>query len=274
MGCGKCGTTSLAYVLDMHPEVSLSRPKEPNFFSSDAEFAKGVDYYSSLFLRKPRTKTYLDASVSYTLLSTELKVVDRIMQSCKKPKFIYIARNPFKRIESVFCEAHHHTHISNIDMPYDLKSGIKYHLPMLFNSLYWHRMAEVRRYFPPANILYLTLEQFISHRIETLDKVFKFLEIEHDPVYDETSLHLNMSAFKTYEPPLLRAIRKVCQRVPVIQDVFVSFLERKMRKPVSELDLTWDDEMKYLVVTMFRDDVQKYLYAAGMSASFWGEEFL
>ncbi|MGI9455848.1 MAG: hypothetical protein ACR2NU_04760, partial [Aeoliella sp.] len=33
LGAAKCGTTSVARYLDQHPEVFISKPKEPNFFS-------------------------------------------------------------------------------------------------------------------------------------------------------------------------------------------------------------------------------------------------
>jgi len=35
VGSAKCGTSSLHYYLDQHPEVHVSRPKELNFFVGD-----------------------------------------------------------------------------------------------------------------------------------------------------------------------------------------------------------------------------------------------
>jgi Sulfotransferase domain len=43
LGAAKCGTTSLHAWLDAHPDVSMSRPKEPFFF--EAEYCHGPEYY-------------------------------------------------------------------------------------------------------------------------------------------------------------------------------------------------------------------------------------
>ena len=37
IGAPKCGTTSLHYYLSLHPETSMSSPKELNFFMDELE---------------------------------------------------------------------------------------------------------------------------------------------------------------------------------------------------------------------------------------------
>jgi hypothetical protein len=34
IGAQKCGTSSLHYYLDLHPEIEMSSPKELNFFTA------------------------------------------------------------------------------------------------------------------------------------------------------------------------------------------------------------------------------------------------
>lgn len=45
IGAPKCGTTSLHAALARVPTVYMSRVKEPGFFSSDRQFARGIEYY-------------------------------------------------------------------------------------------------------------------------------------------------------------------------------------------------------------------------------------
>lgn len=273
-GCGKCGTTTLASLLDSHPLISLASGKEPNFFSRDTEYAKGLEYYQAMFDLKKSAYMQLDASVCYTLLDTEKKVAERIKQTCVKPKFIYIARNPYKRLESIFCEAHNNTHNSKIDMPYDLKGAIKYNWQMLFNSLYWQRTEEIRSSFPETDILYLTLEDLEADQSGTVERCLSFLDLNETLPLSNSSIHLNKSSAKTYEPLLLRKIRKANDAYKFLPEKIHRFLQQKMRRPVSELDLTWDEEMRYFVKILFREEVRNYLHAAGKSPSFWGDEFL
>lgn len=273
-GCGKCGTTTLAHLLNSHPDIVLSSPKEPNFYSKDPEYIKGLDYYQSLFRGKDPARIHLDASVSYTLRDTEQKVVERIMQTCDDPKFIYIARNPYRRLESVFHEAHHSTHISKIDLPYDLKNAILYNLPMVFNSLYWERTEAIRSNYPAANVLYLTLEDLAADQRGTLERCFDFLKIEKPLYIDNNRVQLNNSTSKTFEPAPLRKARKVFELFDFLPQSWLNYLQNKLRRPVKELELTWDDEMKYFIQIVFREDIRKYLQAAGKSPAFWGREFL
>ena len=49
IGAMRAGTTSLHSYLALHPDVFMSAKKELNFFKSDGEFSKGVEWYSAQF---------------------------------------------------------------------------------------------------------------------------------------------------------------------------------------------------------------------------------
>ena len=49
IGAQKCGTSVLHYYLSLHPEVSMSRPKELNFFIEERNWPRGVDWYKAHF---------------------------------------------------------------------------------------------------------------------------------------------------------------------------------------------------------------------------------
>ena len=60
----KAGTTTLLFRLQRHPDVLAGGRKEPNFFSRDENFSKGVDWYAT---RWPDSPVGLrgEASVEY-----------------------------------------------------------------------------------------------------------------------------------------------------------------------------------------------------------------
>jgi hypothetical protein len=50
IGAMKAGTTSLHSYLTTHPEIYMSIKKEPNYFSSEKNWSKGVEWYESFFV--------------------------------------------------------------------------------------------------------------------------------------------------------------------------------------------------------------------------------
>ncbi|MEM1409443.1 MAG: sulfotransferase, partial [Pseudomonadota bacterium] len=70
IGAMKCGTTTLAYQLGAQEGVFITDPKEPNFFSDDDQYAKGIDWYTSLFSTAPRGAFLGEASTHYTKFPT------------------------------------------------------------------------------------------------------------------------------------------------------------------------------------------------------------
>jgi hypothetical protein len=49
LGAQKCGTSGLHYYLGLHPEVSMSKPKELNFFIEERNWTRGTDWYKRHF---------------------------------------------------------------------------------------------------------------------------------------------------------------------------------------------------------------------------------
>ncbi len=46
IGAQKCGTSGLHYHLGLHPEISMSKPKELNFFIEERNWPRGPDWYA------------------------------------------------------------------------------------------------------------------------------------------------------------------------------------------------------------------------------------
>jgi len=277
IGCGKCGTTTLAYLLDQHASIAVSRPKEPNFFSSDEEYARGLQHYHTVFKHKENVKIKIDASVCYSLFDTEKKISKRIRNHFPSPKFIYIARNPYERIESVFRERHHHAHRDRLDIPFNLKEGIAFHLPMLLNSLYWQRTSVFRSMFGEQSILYLTTEDLNIAHESVLRKCFDFLEVADETYPSAEKKILNPGSEKLCDTTLLRLIRKYRPTWSFFESLPQPVHKRllnALRRSSSCLDITWTNEMRLFMSTFFTNDVSHYLLAAGKPPDFWGKDFV
>jgi len=106
-GFQKCGTTALHSFLSKHPKVIGSNPKEVDFFNSELNFNKGINFYHSFFDHKPKLSKlrgykFLDASPSYFSILKSGKTPERIYEYNKNIKLICLVRNPIDRAFSAW----------------------------------------------------------------------------------------------------------------------------------------------------------------------------
>ena len=102
IGAAKSGTTSLYKYLCRHPQIFMCTPKEPDFFSIDANYFKGIDWYYSLFNEASPTQVCGEASTTYSRWHQHPKAAERIYQSLGQVKLIYIMRHPVDRAYSFY----------------------------------------------------------------------------------------------------------------------------------------------------------------------------
>ena len=102
IGAPRCGTTAICRYLARNPQICLSRPKEPHYFSrldhdpSMAELKR--DYLDPCFGHYEETHKALgEGSVSYLYLPG---VIERITQFNPDSRFIVLVRNPLSMLPS------------------------------------------------------------------------------------------------------------------------------------------------------------------------------
>ena len=98
-GAAKSGTSSLHAALDRHPKISMSLPKEPQFFSFDDAFARGSALHNSFFKKSASARYYGESSQSYF---AHPWAIERIRSTLRQPKAIIILRHPVDRLLSQY----------------------------------------------------------------------------------------------------------------------------------------------------------------------------
>jgi len=104
IGAAKAGTTSLYKKLNMHPDVFMSNPKEPEFFARDDIYDRGIDWYFNLFSNASNTQVCGEASTLYSLTQLYPKTVVRMNELLPNVKIIYVVREPIKRAFSYYTQ--------------------------------------------------------------------------------------------------------------------------------------------------------------------------
>lgn len=142
IGAQRSGTTSLAYLLGQHPDIELSDPKEPNFFTVNWE--RGLDWYRSCFKRE--ADVLLDASVSYAMARVEGGAARgaaprRIFETSPGARLVYLVRDPAERCYSAYW--------------HDVRAGREK------RSL--REAVEARAYYADASYYHLQLSTFLEY---------------------------------------------------------------------------------------------------------------
>ncbi|MBA3583056.1 MAG: sulfotransferase domain-containing protein, partial [Gemmatimonadetes bacterium] len=102
IGAMKSGTTTLFEWLADQPEFALPALKEPNFFSDDRQWRKGLGWYGGLFADAPPDCLVGEASVRYTGASLSAIAAERMAATVPHARLIYLVRHPIDRIRSQY----------------------------------------------------------------------------------------------------------------------------------------------------------------------------
>jgi hypothetical protein len=100
VGAMKAGTTSLFRWLEDHPGVGTARDKEPRFFSDEAAWSRGWDWYLSLFERPAKEALVGEASVEYTDPDLARIAAGRMVEKLPEVRIVYLVRHPLERMAS------------------------------------------------------------------------------------------------------------------------------------------------------------------------------
>lgn len=172
IGAMKCGTTSLHYYLNQHPQVFMSREKELNFFLSGGNWHQGIDWYKSHFIGT--AKIYGEASPNYTSYPDSSEVPKRMFSIVPEVKLIYIVRDPIKRLISHY--VHQYADGSESRSIHEVLND--FNNQYVGRSKYYLQIEQYLEYFPATNILIITSEELSLNSENTLKKVFGFLDID------------------------------------------------------------------------------------------------
>ena len=173
IGAAKCGTTSLWLYLDAHPEIAMSRMKEPAFFL-DADYLDRLGWYESLFVAAPVVG---EASTLYTVDPVYPGVPERIRSLVEEPKLIYMVRDPVERAISHFIE-HVAQGLESRSATEALGDPDESRNLYVAGSRY---ASQVKRYlesFPATSLLIFEQSELRRSPAETLRRVYEFLGVD------------------------------------------------------------------------------------------------
>ncbi len=267
IGAPKAATTSICTFLGRHPDVFMSYPKEPFFFCYDHVYAKGWDWYLSMFDKANGKAAIGEGSTPYAQVDTFPNTVPRISYHLPEVKLIYSVRHPIERIESHWIEMHS----QGLTMSPFLKA-VREDIQYLDASSYWKQLSAYRQHYSDDRILIVFFEDYRRDPDRVLRQCFEFLGVDpsiqlqgaHEPVY--------ASVGKRRDRWLTNMLRR---RVP-------GFLELRNRMPKRIRTLAsqwlkaeikgrpeWDKSTRQWAIEQLHQDTQLFLDYCGRPHDFW-----
>jgi len=198
IGAQKSGTTSMASLLASQPDICVSSPKEPLFFSK--QFSRGFNWYEDCF-EQPERRILVDASPDYSRGPTDLFPVERSYDGAAfqcipqrihgynpEARFIYILRNPVTRTYSSFWH--------NVRAGYEegnFSESIRTSDRYLVASDYLGQLKNFLQFFSIEQFHFILFEKFVRDSPGELQRCCEFLNIDYKPVDARTEVHKNAS---------------------------------------------------------------------------------
>lgn len=270
-GFSKCGTTTLCAMLAQHPEIYIPELKEPWYFSA-ADFPRQQTDYIQHFSPALPGQLLGEGSVSYSDSTMEDVSIARIRDNNPDCRFIFIARNPLRRIESSYREMHHSGVKFGLNAPFGMAEFLAVFPQLIKDSLFLERISKYVDAFGSEAILVLFLEDLTRQAQPELEKCFRHLGVDGN-FQLEKEMRLNEGSSKLYDTRILRYLRtrpwsgfKLAKLDPEAQDRLFSplGLRRPFRKPVR-----WDEQSLAMVRDQVLPDSTKFLETYGKPRDFW-----
>jgi len=237
IGAMKCATSTLHEQLALVKGVSMSSPKEPNFFSDDGQYEKGFEWYDQIF-NDDGASILGESSTHYTKFPIYPKTIDRMLEAgLTDTKFIYIIRHPIDRLIS------HYIHEwSQGVIKADIDSAVERHSELISYSLYHYQINHYLSNYSSNQIMLVFYDSLISRPQFEFERISDFIGIKDTVEWDFTMEKKNVSSKRIKRFPLdeflvnsnfATAIRRAC--VPIgVRDWMKSRLTMNRRPALSE----------------------------------------
>ena len=237
-GAAKSGTTSLHELLDTHPDISMSKEKEPVYWNNKLfnEFGNlEISRYLNLFQQELKIKG--ESTTSYMYYDNFIKnVKDNFHQP---PKFIFILRNPIDRyishynwLKGLGKEKRRIDKIIEEERYLDFKEYNDYPKQYYQFGLYYKWISRFIENFGKENIKIVTFEKLISERLNIINSCYEFLGVSK---MDSVNFIKSNKTNKVIFPSMYHFLRKSSIGKMKYTSISKYFLPKKIRTKIKSL---------------------------------------
>ena len=228
IGGYKCGSTTVASVLNQHPDICISDIKEPQFFTYN--WSKGVDWYRQTFSNYAGEKILGDASTSYSQFLNPPnnwgEPIGRMREVLgPSPKLLYVIRHPVDRLIS----AQHYLLLRSMTDSTNLEDFVASESEHLETGRYLAHIQSYLEVFDRSQLKVVAIEQINQDPVHSYREILEFLEVDPSHKFDSFTPQ-NTSAGRRKMPYWMTRTSEYMRRRPFLLKVY-----QLMRKPAEAL---------------------------------------
>lgn len=266
IGAPKCGTTTVCDLIGDHPNVYMTTPKEPHYFSRLTKYRELRPWYISLFEDCDSCEAAGEGSTSYSHPHRIDFVAPRIRDVLPDCRLIYMVRHPIRRLESDW-----KMRLREGRVPESINEAADEHASLITFGLYWKHLQTYRKNFPDEQLLVIFLEDFAEHPGRELRRILRHIGVDPSPAPDDPDRRRNATEQYRKKGTLAALIRRFPGYDRLRQTVPERIVELSKSVLTDEFNPSpdWDGEALSLVRDYFREDSRKLLRHCGKSPEFW-----
>lgn len=267
IGAMKAATSTVAAYLEDHPSIYMVPRCEPNYFSHDDNYARGLSWYEPHFAPGAHKALCGEGSNYYSARSLYPHTATRMFRYNPHLKLLYMVRHPVDRIVSAWIQ-------NRVDLgdevPSTLDKAVRA-MPDRFigQSRYWFNLEPYRSLFGDKRIFIGFMEDLQRDRDTFFATLSTFLGVApHEP----RRPHLNRSVGKAVPTAAYTRIN----RLPYI-DTAKAVLPRSLRSAVKHRVLShrldsrprFSERTHEELVAILEPEARRLLVHCGKPEDFW-----
>jgi hypothetical protein len=173
IGAMKSATSTLHTQLAMQSGIFMSTPKEPNYFSDDEQYAKGEQWYDTLFEQAEIGDLCGESSTHYTKLPDYPLTLERMSKRLSTIKLVYVMRHPIERLVSQYIHQW-----SQNEFKCDINEAIDNYQELTAYSCYARQLQPYIDHYGRENVLVVFTANIKHDPQAQLTRVAKFIGYE------------------------------------------------------------------------------------------------
>ncbi|OMP31786.1 sulfotransferase [Mangrovimonas sp. DI 80] len=284
VGSAKCGTTTLASILDLHPDCCMSSPKEVSFFQDTINHKKNDNYnlgwswYQKAFTHYNDEKVIGEATPSYSDRRYSPNTAKRIFEFNGAIKIIYMVRNPLERQMSSW-KMLYTWGIKNIypgfkPAAWALK-GFEFWLENQRDAGQWdicnyeYQIGAYREFFSEEQIHVTFLEDWKQSQKDEVNKVLDFLGLEKN-LTEQAIFKKENTGDRTHD--ILGNVKKLIYKTgvhKVIPNPIKSYLGAKTIKEITYPEIDFSSDIVREFQNYIKTDSEAFLKTYNKPIDFW-----
>lgn len=281
IGAEKSATTWAWTVLDEHPEVCMSQPKELNFFNIDENYIRGTSWYRKHFSVDTRSCGEISP-----LYMDDGRTVSRIRDRFPSARILVMLRNPFDRAMShLFHDASViYGNVSSLT-PSHLQTLVRKDDKYIRRSSYHSALQPYFDVFPRSQIGVFFFDDVKADGLQLARRLYRFAGVSEDFVPEQFNRKVNESQDLRSLHHFIKAASRTARSFPPAR-ICMEWIYRhtRLREKVIEslmvdrgrAEITFDQAFCSVDAQKLSDDLHllNALLPEGVPAAWMESEFL